>query len=77
MQSGVRNDFLFEGISVSIVVNSVFESESLEFFVSIQAVFDRLWDLISKVFDKSNQLYQISNWALGSFVQYLSSEDNN
>jgi len=77
MKSDVGNDFLLEGSGVSRRGDSVFESEGLELCVSIQAVFDGLWDLISKTFDETNQLHQISDWALSSLLQYLPSKHNN
>lgn len=44
VKSSISNQFLDDGLRISVRSNSIFESESFSFFVSIKACLDRFRD---------------------------------
>ena len=51
VKGDISDDLFLEGSTVSVVINTVFEAQSIELSSSVQAVFHGLRDLVSESLD--------------------------
>jgi hypothetical protein len=54
MKGNISNNFFLNYTRVSVRCNSVFKSQSFKLSVSVKAIFHRLRNSISEVFDKTH-----------------------